>query len=67
MALPKRKHSKARRDKSRTHWKLTVTSMTKCPQCATPIVPHRVCAHCGTYRGRQLITIRPKKKSEKSE
>ncbi len=64
MALPKRKHSKARRDKSRTHWKLAVPSMTKCPQCAHTVAPHRVCTHCGYYRGRQVIAIAQKKPSE---
>ncbi len=66
MALPKRKHSKARRDKSRTHWKLTVASMTKCPQCARPILPHRVCASCGYYRGRQVVVVSEKKKPDQS-
>ena len=62
MALPKRKHSKARRDKSRTHWKLPAPSLTKCPQCAQPLIPHRVCAKCGFYRGRQVLVIAEKKK-----
>ena len=57
MALPKRKHSKSRRDKSRTHWKLATPSIGACPQCARPALPHRVCPHCGTYRGRQVLTI----------
>lgn len=61
MALPKRKHSKARRDKSRTHWKLAVKSVSPCPQCAAPIIPHRICTSCGFYRGRQVIVIREKK------
>jgi len=60
MALPKRKHSKSRRDKSRTHWKLTLPSLTTCPQCARPVVPHRVCPHCGYYRGRQVVAISEK-------
>ena len=64
MALPKRKHSKARRDKSRTHWKLSIPSSTKCPQCAQPVIPHRICAHCGYYRGRQVILVKAKTKRE---
>ena len=64
MALPKRKHSKARWDKSRTHWKLSIPSVTKCPQCAQPVLPHHVCVHCGYYRGRQVILV-PSKKEEK--
>ena len=66
MALPKRKHSKARRDKSRTHWKLGVPTLTKCPQCARPIAPHRVCTRCGYYRGRQVLIIAEKPKAESS-
>ena len=61
MALPKRKHSKSRRDKSRTHWKLATQSMTACPQCAKPILPHRACSGCGTYRGRQVVVVAEKK------
>lgn len=63
MALPKRKHSKARRDKSRTHWKLVMPTLTKCLQCAKPIAPHRVCPYCGYYRGRAVIQIAEKKPS----
>ncbi len=62
MALPKRKHSKARRDKSRTHWKLVTPSLSNCPQCAKPVIPHRVCPSCGFYRGRQVVVIRERKK-----
>ncbi len=60
MALPKRKHSKSRRDKSRTHWKLAVPTLTKCQQCAAPILQHRVCPKCGYYRGRQVLVIKVK-------
>ncbi len=61
MALPKRKHSQARRDKRRAHWKPSLSGVTRCPQCAQPVVPHRVCPHCGFYRGRQVVTIAAKK------
>jgi large subunit ribosomal protein L32 len=65
MALPKRKHSKARRDKSRTHWKLGLQSLTRCPQCAQPVRPHRVCAQCGYYRGRQVVVVASKEDKKK--
>lgn len=65
MALPKRKHSKARRDKSRTHWKLAVPHLTKCPQCARAILPHRVCPFCGHYRGRQVLAVPSKQEGKK--
>ena len=67
MALPKRKHSKARRDKSRTHWKLTLQSLTKCPQCAATILPHRACHACGYYRGRQVVVIKEKKSKKEPQ
>ena len=57
MALPKRKHAQARRDKRRSHWKPRVLSLSKCPQCAQAILPHRVCPHCGYYRRRQVLTV----------
>ncbi|MBI3324623.1 MAG: 50S ribosomal protein L32 [Candidatus Omnitrophica bacterium] len=57
MALPKRKHCNARRDKRRTHWKLGLAALTRCPQCAKPVIPHRICPHCGSYRARQAILV----------
>ena len=65
MALPKRKHSKARRDKSRTHQALSAPQVTKCPQCFAPARPHHVCLSCGYYNGRKVINI--KKKEEKKK
>jgi len=64
MAVPKRKHCQARRDKRRANWRLSLASLTKCPQCARAIPSHRVCPYCGSYRGRQVIEVA--KKEEKS-
>jgi large subunit ribosomal protein L32 len=60
MPNPRRKHNHSRRNKSRTHYRLRLPTLTKCPQCAQPIEPHRICRHCGYYRGRQAVVIRPK-------
>lgn len=57
MALPKRKHSQARRNKRRANWNITLTTLTRCPQCGGAVRPHRVCPHCGSYRGRQVVTV----------
>ena len=56
MAVPKRKTSKARRDKRRANWKLSVPGMVACPQCGEFKAPHRVCKACGTYKGREVIS-----------
>ncbi len=58
MALPKRKFSRGRRDKRRANWRLTLGSLTRCPQCAKAMRPHRVCPGCGFYRGRQVVVVR---------
>ena len=61
MALPKRKHCQARRDKRRSHWRTPLAGLTKCPQCAAAIPQHRVCPKCGSYKGRQILEISKKK------
>lgn len=55
MALPKRKVSKSRRDKRRTGKRLTAPSISTCPECGEPVLPHRACPSCGSYKGRKVI------------
>lgn len=55
MPNPKRRHSKARRDKRRAHDALSAPSLSECPNCHEAKLPHRVCPHCGYYKGRQAI------------
>ncbi|MCG8513402.1 MAG: 50S ribosomal protein L32 [Halanaerobiales bacterium] len=54
MAVPKRRTSKARKRKRRTHWKLTAPSLVACPQCHEFKLPHRVCPSCGHYKGKEV-------------
>ncbi|MEW5735767.1 MAG: 50S ribosomal protein L32 [Thermodesulfobacteriota bacterium] len=55
MPLPKRRHSRTRRDKRRTHDSLTGPNVVNCPQCGDPKLSHHVCQNCGTYKGRSVI------------
>jgi large subunit ribosomal protein L32 len=55
MGVPKKKTSKSRRDKRRSHDGLIARSLSLCPQCHEPKLPHRVCPHCGTYKGKEII------------
>ncbi len=58
MAVPKRKVSKARRDKRRSSvWKLEAPTMQKCPKCGEYVLTHRVCKACGTYNGKEILKI----------
>jgi large subunit ribosomal protein L32 len=57
MAVPKKKQSKTRTAKRRATWKAEPTAYSACPQCKQPKQPHRVCANCGYYAGRQAIEV----------
>ncbi len=55
MPNPKRKISKQRRDKRRTHHKAEVPTLSNCSNCGAAVKYHRVCPECGYYRGKQAI------------
>ena len=58
MAVPKRKTSKARRDKRRSNvWKLSAPTLEKCSKCGELKRSHRVCPECGYYNGRQVVKV----------
>jgi len=54
VALPKRKISKSRRDKRRTHWRLSEPNIMECPNCNQPKLTHRACPNCGYYNKREV-------------
>ena len=57
MANPKRKTSKSRRDKRRTHKKLSKPSLSICPQCNEVKLPHHACLSCGFYKGVDIMGL----------
>lgn len=65
MALPKRKHSKARGRKRRTHQVLTRPALCECPQCHKMKHQHMICPFCGYYAGREIVKIELKEKKNK--
>jgi large subunit ribosomal protein L32 len=58
MAVPKKKTSKARRDKRRAQHRIEAPRLSECPVCHQPKRPHRVCPTCKTYRGRDIEPLR---------
>ena len=56
MPQPKRKISKTRRDKRRTHYKATPPKTSACPNCGAEKLAHAACTECGYYNGRKVIT-----------
>ncbi|MFX1266238.1 MAG: 50S ribosomal protein L32 [Promethearchaeota archaeon] len=57
MAVPKRRTSKARKRKRRTHFKAKANSTQACPRCGDPKLPHRVCPTCGYYKDTEVVQV----------
>ncbi|MGD8360878.1 MAG: 50S ribosomal protein L32 [Gemmatimonadota bacterium] len=57
MAVPKKRTSKQRKRKRRTHYKAEAVTTQSCPRCGDPKLPHRVCPTCGFYREEAVIDV----------
>jgi len=55
MPNPKRRHSKSRRNKRRTHDRLSLPTLVPCPQCHQMKPSHHICPNCGYYGGKEVI------------
>jgi len=64
MPQPKKKRSKSKQGHHVAHWmRLDMPNIFDCPQCGAPVLAHQACSACGTYKGRQVLTIKgPKTK-----
>jgi large subunit ribosomal protein L32 len=57
MAVPKKRTSKQRQRKRRTHYKAEPVVTHTCSRCGEPKQPHRVCTACGYYRDKQVVEV----------
>ena len=57
MAVPKSKISKSKRGMRRSHTKLAINNLSKCSNCSNVKLPHRICTHCGYYKGKEVIVV----------
>ncbi len=58
MAVPKRKTSKARRDKRRaSNIKMTAPNVSECSHCHEPKLSHHVCPSCGYYNDKEVMLV----------
>ena len=57
MAVPKKKTTKKRQGdrRSQGHGKVKVKEAAVCSNCNAKVMPHRICAVCGYYKGRKVI------------
>jgi len=58
--LPKRKISKGRRDRRRSHLAMKATHLISCPNCHKMRLPHHVCPHCGYYKAEEIFAVEQK-------
>lgn len=58
MPVPKRKTSKARRDKRQSCKFIRPKALTLCANCKDPLNPHQACARCGFYKGRKVFATK---------
>lgn len=57
MAVPFRRTSKTKKRKRRTHFKLDLPGVGKCPSCGEVVKSHRACPSCGNYKGKSVIEV----------
>jgi len=66
MSVPTQRHTKSRKRKRRATKKTSSPTLTICPKCKRPVLPHRACSFCGTYQGKEVLKIRLKKSERKA-
>ncbi|MEE8442121.1 MAG: 50S ribosomal protein L32 [Dehalococcoidia bacterium] len=55
--LPKKKRTQTRKRKRWSHSNLSPVTISTCPQCRAPKLPHHICPTCGFYAGREIISV----------
>lgn len=67
MPVPKRKTSKARRDKRSANKHIRPQAVTSCANCDHPLATHAACAECGFYKGRKVLRTKLERALKRGE
>lgn len=67
MPVPKRKTSKARRDKRSANKHIRPQAVTTCQNCEQPLSSHAACAACGFYKGKKVLRTKIERVLARSE
>lgn len=51
MAVPRNRHSNARKNSKRAHHAKSSTKVYSCSSCGKERLAHRICLFCGHYKG----------------
>ena len=57
MAVQQNKVSKSRRNNRRAHDALVARNPNECPNCGELKRPHHICASCGFYGDKEVISM----------
>lgn len=57
MGVPKKRRPRSEKRKHRLGWKMAPVTVSECPHCHEPKLPHRVCLNCGYYGGEEVIVM----------
>lgn len=63
MGLPSKRRTKTSKKERASHFALKKQQFNKCAKCGKPVLAHRACPKCGTYKGLEAITIKTKTKT----
>ncbi len=68
MPVPKRKHSRARRDsRASRNMALKPSPAIACQTCQAPISSHQACKACGYYKGVKIFTTKTDRMHKRGE
>ncbi len=69
MAVPRHSHTRSKVGKTRMHKYINPVSLSVCPKCKKPVLPHIVCKNCGCYKGVEILNVMAKltKKERKAK
>lgn len=67
MPVPKRKVSRARRDKRSANKHIIPIAAIGCPNCEHPSLSHQACQNCGHYKGRKVLNTKYERDLKRNE
>ncbi|PLX26614.1 50S ribosomal protein L32 [Candidatus Parcubacteria bacterium] len=60
MSVPKKRRTSGSAGRRRSHHALKKAILSVCPKCGKAVMQHTACEFCGTYKNREVISIKEK-------
>jgi large subunit ribosomal protein L32 len=67
MSVPPKRRPRSSIRTRASHFALKEVKLNKCSKCGSATEPHRACAICGTYKGKEAVKIKTKTKTAKGK